>query len=546
MKRIWILLLVVIFMSAPVAAAAQKASKILILPFAIHSDQSLEFLARGIYDMLGSRLADTDRVSILPRQTAAKADAGVTMEQAVSMGKSLGADYVVFGSLTLFGGSISTDARFADVAAGTAPVVFHESGADTGDVIDHVDRFAAMVNQKVFGRAPAQKTAAAAAQPQQDPALASRRHPDTLMEQGVDGSDGKNGFVRSSRRMVQGDFAGWRSSNMPYEFRSISVADVDGDGANEMVVGSDRSLFVYRFSGGRLEKLAVYEGDINQEFITLDAADINANGKAEIFVTNLRANNAQLDSFVLEWDQGRLVRIIQDQNWYFRVLAGPHGDRTLLGQRRTGTKLFAPSVFYLEPGSGGYLPGKRLNLPDSVNIYGFTMGNALNNGKEVVAALTDAGHLRILSKEGEEIWASQETYGGSEVYIQPNIENVPKENRRGDNAPMDRVYMKQRIFIRDMDGNGKNEVVLVKNRDVAKRLLGRVRSLQNGSVAGLEWDNVGFYEKFETRTVSRYIGDMDVADMDNDGAVEIVYFVVGRSLPLVGSAKSFLVAEKIK
>jgi len=57
-KNIILILAVVLLLSgANTAFAADKISKILILPFNIHSEKDLTFLQKGIGEMLSTRLA---------------------------------------------------------------------------------------------------------------------------------------------------------------------------------------------------------------------------------------------------------------------------------------------------------------------------------------------------------------------------------------------------------------------------------------------------------------------------------------------------------
>ena len=58
--------LLFILMSGKAAWAAQP-TRVLILPFAIHSEKDLSFLKEGIWDMLSSRLSQEGKVSIVDK-----------------------------------------------------------------------------------------------------------------------------------------------------------------------------------------------------------------------------------------------------------------------------------------------------------------------------------------------------------------------------------------------------------------------------------------------------------------------------------------------
>ena len=88
-----------ILFNAP-ALAAESAKRVLILPLTIHSEKDLAFLNKGIMDMIASRVGAT--------ATVIRKDALAPGKDALQMGRDLNADYVVTGSLTLFGNSAST------------------------------------------------------------------------------------------------------------------------------------------------------------------------------------------------------------------------------------------------------------------------------------------------------------------------------------------------------------------------------------------------------------------------------------------------------
>ena len=111
-------IILLVFVSISSASAAEPA-RVLILPFNIHADKDLAYLKKGVADMLASRLALKDKVVVVD-----SADSSLKTEQipetidaaaALALGAKSASDYVLFGSLTVFGNSISTDASFFDI-----------------------------------------------------------------------------------------------------------------------------------------------------------------------------------------------------------------------------------------------------------------------------------------------------------------------------------------------------------------------------------------------------------------------------------------------
>ena len=543
-RRLCVLLVALCLFGSPVWG--QDTRKILILPFTVHSEKDLTFLKQGAYDMLSTRLAQEGKVTVVGRQETEKMVADlpvpVTESQAVSLAKAAGADYAVVGSLTVFGDSISTDVRCVDVA-GAAPVVtFSQAGKTQGDVIAHINIFARQVNEQVFGRKPAPAETAAAAQPVPD----SRKHPDKIWQE----SSGGIMVYGAQSTEGQASFAVWKSRKFPGDITGTSVGDVDGDGNSEIVFIQDTIVHVYRYAGGQFLRVVEFKEPSYHRFLGVDVADINGNGLAEIYVTDLPINSDRLRSFVLEWNGKTFEKIADGANWYYRVLDIPNRGKVLMGQERgtvTDTfgenELYTGSVFEMRWQNNRLEPVERQLLPRRVNIYGFTMGDLLNDGGEMVAAFTPRDYIRVTDRSGNVEWTSDEPYGGSDTFMELRTER--KEDERVDDVQMDRFFLRQRLHITDIDGDGKNELLVVKNYDATGRFMEQTRYYKSGHIECLAWDAIGMRIKWKTQK-SGYISDYVIADLDNDGRNEVVFAVTLKSGLMSGKSRSYLASLALR
>jgi len=516
------------------AVSADKPTRVLILPLNIHSEKDLSFLKHGIEAMLSNRLALEGEVVPLSREETRQAIKGIpepiNEQTAILLGAKYKADYVIFGSLTVFGDSTSINTRFIDVHEKKPIVIFNQYGKSHSDVIFHINSFASQINERVFGR----KTSSYQPPRQDEAGAESRRHPDATITR-------ENGMAYDSSSVppARGETSSsiWKSREFKTRIKGMAVGDVDGDGRNETVFISGNDVFVYRYSDGRFAKIEEIQGNSYDSFIGVDVADINNNGKSEIFITNLIKNRARLKSFVLEWKESNFEKISSDANWYYRILNVAERGHILLGQKRGVKDIFITGVYELKWSNGRYEPLERQNLPKPMNIYGFTYGDVLNNGQEMIVAFTHNDHVRILEKNGSEKWKSSEPYGGGATYLE-----FPSDSSIGDVKEMDRIYLPQRIHIADLDKDGKNEIIIVKNQDAARRLLSRLRIFKNGHIECLTWSTLGLKLKWKTQEVPRYISDYTIADLNNDGQNELVFSVVAKTDTPLGDAKSFIVS----
>jgi hypothetical protein len=175
----------------------------------------------------------------------------------------------------------------------------------------------------------------------------------------------------------------------------MAIGDVTGDGQNETVFLADQTLFVYRLSGAKFAKIAELPFKGEHHLLGADVADANGNGKAEIFVTRYSIRTNRLNSFVLEWDKNALVRIADNQGWYFRVTEVPDRGPVLFGQKRGMSDVFQPGIYELEYRQGDYVELDSATVPRSVSVYGFALGDALNSGRMAVVSFTRDDLIRI-------------------------------------------------------------------------------------------------------------------------------------------------------
>ena len=76
----------------------------------------------------------------------AEVDDSDAENRALLVGEKLQADYVLFGSLTVFGDSVSIDAKMADVSGQQPPLPFYAQTQGMGAVIPQINQFAANIN----------------------------------------------------------------------------------------------------------------------------------------------------------------------------------------------------------------------------------------------------------------------------------------------------------------------------------------------------------------------------------------------------------------
>lgn len=526
-------MLTLVFMVLAVGAAFSAAApaRVVIIPFDINAQEQYLFLKEGIYDMLATRMAIAGKTVLVDRESVEQEMQNIQQplneDKAVLLAENLQADYVLYGSLTLFGNSISTDARFIDVHQKKPLVSFNQTSQKHGDAIGHIDLLTDQIKGEIFGL----KTyTVKQAKPTKTTADAGK-HPESMMT-APRSTETNAGVVRveTERPPVTAS----RSKRFKKRIKSLTAGDVDGNGQNEVVFIAQRTAFIYQITEGVFRKIGEFQGEKASEFIGVDAADINENGKAEIFITSLRGDGQRLNSFVAEWNGSRFERISDDPNWYYRVINMPGRGKVLMGQQRDLGHIFKPGVHEMMWSNGTYEPAQQVALPRRMTVFGFAYGDALNNGQTALVAYNKKDQIQIVDEFGKKVWTSEDVFGGNPAYLK-HISRSRDYSKTGEGRVKSRTYLPQRIHVADLDGNGTYEVITVNNKELAGRYLERLRIFNKGRIQCLAWDGTGLFTRWKTHEFKGHISDYILADIDGDGLDEIVFSVVLKTGTTIGT-----------
>ncbi|MCF8127754.1 MAG: FG-GAP-like repeat-containing protein [Deltaproteobacteria bacterium] len=505
-----------LFFLTPATGVEEKPQKLAILPFTMNSDRDLNFLREGIMDMLSSRLAWKDKLEIIEKGVVKKEFAAVpgpmNEAKALTIGKALGADFVIFGSLTVFGESVSLDAKILDVKKSEVLVTAYDQSQGMDGVIPTVNQFAENINAKIMGKDIPYK--------EQRPGEVAQQKEGALVNVGKDstGSYKKPSLVQRFK----------------IEIRGLDVGDLDGDGKNELVLIDKTSVFVYKWDKKSPYLFKTVEGSWSPNYIYVTVADLDGNGKAEIYICNLTATDA--GSLVLEWDGAKFKEVIRGQTWLIRVVDLPGKGKVLLGQRRDPEGNYLGDVHLLKRQGNGFASMGALNLPRFSNVFNFIQCDLSGDGSVFTIQLGPWEHLQVYNATGEKLWKSDDYFGGSLCYMDYSD---PNENRMVHTAK--RLFIASPIFAYDVNGDGKKSVVICQNHSKVGRIFGDFRWFGSGRVLFMDWDEAGLVSQLTSQKLSGTVVGYQVVDVDNDGLKELVVANVTSESYFIGLPKSRLV-----
>ena len=143
--------LLLLIMSINSGSVFAKQYRVAIIPFKINAEKDMTFLKDGVFDMLSSRLSSEENAEVIDREeteNVVESIEGILNEgKARKVGAKLKADYVLFGSLTIFGESVSIDSKMVDVTGDSKSIAFFNQSMGIGEVIPKINNFAEEINE---------------------------------------------------------------------------------------------------------------------------------------------------------------------------------------------------------------------------------------------------------------------------------------------------------------------------------------------------------------------------------------------------------------
>lgn len=558
-----LLLSVLSVLCAQPSSGADATARVAILPFNMHTPSGLAYLQQGIRDMLASRLGWQGKVQVLEKSATEQAMKGikgdVSAEDALRIGKALKVDYVLYGSVTGIGQSVSIDAKIAAVSGTAEPVSFFAQTKTLDDVIPQIDQCAQNINAKVFNR-PSEGGRTAAAESD----AASVRNPELLIPDAMIQSE-KSSYLNPNivEMTPEGSLRQpgiWKSQTIVGAILGMDVGDVDGDGRPEVVVMTKDKVTVYRKEGQGLKTIATYNGTMVDNFIWISVADVAHDGTAKIFVNNLKRKNAArgasaenvlgdrgytegLLSHVLALRNGKLEEVAKVENYYLNAVEFPKKGKLLVGQQKGEETVgaFIGGVYEMALRGNAVVPTVPIPLPDRCNLFNCVRADLNGDHSEETILIDKSNRLLILNPAGDMIWSSDKIFAATTN----SFEGKLNDRRYND---IDYYAIPSPVMVTDLNKDGIAEVIVNRNPNaLAKFLPENMKSYDKGEIVSLSWDNLGMVENWKTREITGMVTSIRLVDLDNKGMDQLVLsMVAAKDLLKLGDAKSSIISYELK
>jgi hypothetical protein len=345
--------------------------------------------------------------------------------------------------------------------------------------------------------------------------------------------------VQSDLRAGKGLFQFVGKQDFDFELVDFAVGDLRGNGRKDYVIIDDHRVMIYRYRNGQFVKVGqakLQEGV--DKFLSVDVADINGNGRDEIFVTNSRGDN--LSSFVLEVVPGKkgLTRIWENVNRYFRVLRDFDGPPLLISQKPGFEKPFQAGIYKMHPISGGYSVDS--DLPLSVGdyrnmiLYGLARGRITPSKSKDTIFLDSDYHLRVYSPGGRLLVSSDEYFGHDPRTIEVGLkEQVAGTFIDYPDSPQP-VSFKGRLQL--IQHNARKYLLVPKNHRTGS-FLSKLVIVKNSSLVVLDVNREGLKKTYETKKQRGYLAAYQVVNTTDQRQKQVHVAHVADHGGFLGSKK---------
>jgi hypothetical protein len=307
-------------------------------------------------------------------------------------------------------------------------------------------------------------------------------------------------------------------SKHEFDFQMVdfAVGDLTGKGVKDFVIIDDHRVMIYRYENKEFRKVGQLKAKKNiNRFLSVDVADINGNGRDEIFVTNHSGD--RLKSFVLEAVPGKkgLTRIWDDVNRYFRVLRDFDGTPMLVSQRPAFERPFRPGIQQINFKNGKYEVGQDLLLKQAdfreLILYGLAFGHIRSAQSRETIFLDNNYKLRVYSSRGQILASSDEYFGSDPRMIDVGIREAVfwDENTKQEGQP---VRFKGRIELVQYDA--RKFLLVPKNHRTGGSLLDKAVIIKDSSLVFFSASQEGLAKVHETKKLSGYLAGFQVIGME--------------------------------
>ena len=461
---------------------AHSSPKTLVLfPLAIYADQSKAYLGQGIKRMLISRIEGAGIETVpdekyIPLLDEKETKGKVGKKRAEKLARDVDADFALIGSITSIGGGYSLDLALLEVAKDGSTLTRISKAVDEDQLIPQMSDIAYQLRALIQGKEmPSRKMADETSKQTADKTAGEAEEkiailPKTLTKKGIFSqieSDEQEpraidkGLLFKPAREYQG-FKPTGKISVGMSVMAFDMGDLDGKAGIELLVLGKRQLRLYVRQGASFVLKDTLRASFGEDYLKVSTGDTDNDGVAEIYLVSDYGMRAK--STVLQWD-GTFIRLDRRAG-HMQAIKDPISNKSLLlFQESKIGKFFSGGIYLTNYENKGQLKrGEQLPSLKGAQFYTLTLIDIDSDGTPEWAGLGDESRLYVWDKQGATIWRGNKHLGGTNNAIRSG-----EPTGRGDPPP--RIPLNSRLLITDIDGDGKQEILAIKNIPLVEHVL---------------------------------------------------------------------------
>lgn len=476
-----------------------------IAQFQVNGSNSYQYLKNAVPPMFNTRLFAAGMNEPVPTQDSlANSASPKSQKEAQELRKKHKADYLVYGTVSVIGDTASLDVS----VVGDNNYFWQKSSQNNvNNLLAGINAVAGNINQEVF-----KTSGAASAQARSTAQGSSFINAET-------GAPSTN-YLNPELRYQGVEENKFRSQTQPFESTGMQVADFNGNGFNEILLGSENEVIIYSYNDNQLKELA--RKKLYSSANILRISTFPHKGRNYIVVATCDETNNDARSYILLFN-GKQIQEIANTRYYLNVAkTSAHGDPELIGQNADATRFVKGAVFRINFDGKNISKGTNLSsLPSKADVFNFTYVPSSQDSGDVIAVIDDQDRLNIFSTSGKLLSKTEEYYASTanRVSVTRDIGGFVSQEGKIDASYH---YVPSAVNVVDIDNDNNYELIVTKPLSVAANLLNNYRNYAQSEVHALLWDGVGANLLWKTRRIKGTVADVKIADPNNDGVLDLV------------------------
>lgn len=316
--------------------------------------------------------------------------------------------------------------------------------------------------------------------------------------------------------------------------RALAAGNILGEGRLEVALTDGSRISLFRWEAKELVWLWDEDGRGGRRVLSLDAADLDGDGRSEVLVTSVVGG--RVTSELRRWQDGALKIAATIEGVYLRAAPRPAAPAALLGQRSGFDEVFAGRVEGYRLSGESFERIENSALPRGAGIFGLAL--APEGSPVALYALDRTGYISGMTAAGKVVWRSSRPYGGypaplsaSELFGRGALEEEGFDEKA-------RAFQ-GRLLVEPTAAGVR--LVVPRNFSDSLVTLPRQRAYGQGEVVIFDGPAESPEELRRSRAFDGYVADVTRADIDGDASAEVL-FVVNRIAGVLQGERGKLVA----